>query len=268
MREVVRDDLHPYLGALRGPLENRGADLLPALIGRGADGQVAPAAVHVEALRHKALLELDWNRSVRAQQKLASALPATLPSWIDGLDRQAELVELRSFAWDAVERAALRRDGEVDAFNTRAWQKKDKNADPEKVPNSEEEQQVRVTNEYRRMLGRCALAWNPKIQAAAQGHSDWMSLTGTFSHFETDPERKTPVDRLRLADYSGGGSENCSLGDAGAEGAHVGWLHSSGHHRNILVATHREMASAIAGIYWTQNFGAGHEFEQELSPKK
>ena len=88
------------------------------------------------------------------------------------------------------------------------------------------------------------------------------SFTGTRK------ERRSPVDRLRLAGYMGGGSENCSLGDSGAEGAHVGWLHSSGHHRNILFATHREMASAVAGIYWTQNFGGGHEFEVELSSKK
>jgi uncharacterized protein YkwD len=220
-----------------------------------------------EAFR-AALLELDWNRSVRAQHKFAIALPGTLPPWLDGLDRHADVVDLKTFAWDAAERAALRRDAEIDALNARLWQRKDKNTDEQSLANGEEQEQVRVTNEYRRMLGRCVLAWNPRIQVAAQGHSDWMSLTGTFGHFETEPERRTPVDRLRLAGYTGGGSENCSLGATGAEGAHVGWLHSSGHHRNILVATHREMASAIAGIYWTQNFGAGREYEHELSPKK
>jgi uncharacterized protein YkwD len=215
-----------------------------------------------------ALLELDWNRAVRTPRKLAISLPATLPPWIDGLDREAETVELKSFAWDRKERAALRQDAEVEALNARTWQKRDKDAAEVQIANNEEQRQVQVTNEYRRMLGRCVLAWNPKIQAAAQGHSDWMSLTGNFGHFETDPERKTPVDRLRQAGYMGGGSENCSLGDSGAEGAHVGWLHSSGHHRNILVATHREMATAVAGIYWTQDFGAGREFEQERSSKK
>lgn len=212
-----------------------------------------------------ALLELDWNRDVRTARKLAITLPATLPPWIDGLDRTADSLELKSFAWDPRERAALQRDADVEALNARMWRKKYEGANE---ANSEEKRQVQVTNEYRRMFGRNVLAWNPKIQAAAQGHSDWMSLTGNFGHFETDMARKTPVDRLRLAGYAAGGSENCSLGDSGAEGAHVGWLHSSGHHRNILVPTHREMASAISGIYWTQNFGAGREFEPELSSVK
>jgi len=125
---------------------------------------------------------------------------------------------------------------------------------------------VRVTNRYRALLGRRALAWNPKIQAAAQGHADYMSLTGNFGHFEPDPARHGPAERLKLAGYPGGGSENCHMGDSGAEGAHLGWTHSSGHHRNLLIESHREMASGIAGPYWCQNFGAGREFEARLAP--
>ena len=117
------------------------------------------------------------------------------------------------------------------------------------------------------MFGRRVLAWNAKIQAAAQRHADYMSLTGDFGHFEPDPLRHSPADRLKLEGYKSGGSENCHMGDSGAEGAHLGWTHSSGHHRNLLIATHREMASGIAGPYWCQNFGAGREFEAELAPK-
>jgi uncharacterized protein YkwD len=215
-----------------------------------------------------ALEELDWNRSVREPRKIPLALPVTLPTWIDGLDRAAENVDLKSFAWNARERVALRRDADVEALNAQVWRAKAKSTAEAQLANNEEQRQVIVTNEYRRMFGRCALAWNPRIQEAAQGHSDYMSLTGEFGHFEKDPSRHAPVDRLRLAGYNGGGSENCSLGDSGAEGAHLGWTHSSGHHRNILTPTHLEMASAVAGVYWTQNFGSGREFEAQLTSEK
>jgi uncharacterized protein YkwD len=48
------------------------------------------------------------------------------------------------------------------------------------------------------------------------------------------------------------------------QAAHDGWLRSSGHHRNILMPGHREMASASASNYWTQNFGADTAFQREL----
>ena len=78
-------------------------------------------------------------------------------------------------------------------------------------------------------------------------------------------ERERPqFDRMRLAGYDHGVSENCHMGSGSAEGAHQGWRRSSGHHRNLLMAGHREMASALASIYWTQNFGTGTQFLGEL----
>jgi uncharacterized protein YkwD len=219
-----------------------------------------------------AVLEIAWLRSFarapenKALPPLAFVLPSTVPPWIEGIDRDADSVDLASFAWDAKERAQLVRDAHVEAFNARAWTMSQ--TDAASVARSEEQRQVLVTNEYRKMLGRCVLAWNPKIQAAARGHSTYMANTGDFGHFEKDPARKTPGDRLKLAGYTAGGSENCHMGDSGAEGAHTGWTHSSGHHRNILGAGHREMASACESIYWTQNFGGGREFEKDLEQAK
>ena len=114
-------------------------------------------------------------------------------------------------------------------------------------------------------MGRRALAWNPRLQAAAKGHSNWMSETGKFSHFnDEDPTRTTPGDRMGLEGYNAGISENLHQGGAGPEGAHYGWTQSSGHHRNLLMPGHREMASAVAGAYWTQNYGVGRGFLEEL----
>ena len=211
-----------------------------------------------------ALEELDWNRGVQKPRKLAFALPADVPAWIDGVDRDADAVDLKTFAWDAKERAGLLHDARVEAFNARLW--KEPQSNPACVARSEEQKQVLVTNEYRKMLGRRALAWNPLIEAGARGHSDYMANSGDFSHFEKDPTRKTPNDRLKLAGYTWGGSENISMGDTSAEGAHQGWIHSSGHHRNILGPDHREMGAACTSLYWTQNFGAGREFEKQIEP--
>ena len=120
-------------------------------------------------------------------------------------------------------------------------------------------------DEYRAMMGRRTLAWNPQVQAAASMHSEYMADTGDFGHFERgDPKRRTPGDRMNLCGYSSGGGENCYAGSASPRSAHDGWLHSSGHHRNILAPGHREMASGVVGNYWTQNFGRGTGFLNDL----
>lgn len=212
-----------------------------------------------------ALEELDWNRAEREKRKLAFEWPAALPAWLDGLDRAGESIDLHSFAWDAAERRQIVRDEQVEAFNARIW--KVHEPDAARAASPEEQKQVEVTNEYRRMFGRCALAWNPRLQEAAQGHSDYMAETGEFSHFEKDPTRKTPFDRMKLAGYKAGSSENCYQGGGSAEAAHAGWMQSSGHHRNLLMPRHRELGSANAGVYWTQNFGAGNDYEKDLVPK-
>jgi uncharacterized protein YkwD len=226
---------------------------------------------HQPAPFRAALSEIAWLEAfardpAQKQLELVFALPPEVPAWIEGIDRDADSVDVKTFAWDVKERAQLVHDGQVEAFNARAWTMPQ--SDAACVAHSEEQKQVLVTNEYRRMFGRFVLAWNPKIEAGARGHSDYMANTGDFGHFEKDPARKTPADRLHLAGYTAGGSENVSMGDSGAEGAHVGWIHSSGHHRNILMPGHREMAAAITSVYWTQNFGGGREFEKDLVPQK
>jgi len=223
----------------------------------------APKRARLSSAFRTALEEIAWSRGAQAARKLAFAWDASLPTWIEAIDPALEVVELSTFALDARDAAELARDAAVIAFNEAAWKKA--GTDGVAAPNAEERRQVEITNAYRALLGRRVLAWNPRIQAAAQKHADYMSLTGDFGHFEPEPARRTPADRLKAEGYASGGSENCHAGDSGAEGAHLGWTHSSGHHRNLLVATHREMASGIAGPYWCQNFGAGREFEAQLA---
>ena len=91
-----------------------------------------------------------------------------------------------------------------------------------------------------------------------------MAATRDFGHYEEDPERRTPNDRMRLAGYVHGVSENCHQGVVDPQRVVASWIRSSAHHRNLLMDTHRETASAVRGAYWTQNFGTDSAFEEEL----
>lgn len=204
-----------------------------------------------------ALEEIEWNRALHKDRDLDFKLPSEVPDWIAGIDVELEAIDVKSFAWNAEERAALAENRAIALANQGRWSSKEWVG--LQAANSEERAEVEITNEYRAMLGRIVLSWNPKLQAAAQIHSDYMSTSGDFGHFEPDPKRHSPEDRMRLQGYTGGEGENCHMGDSGAEGAHVGWLHSSGHHRNILEPLHREMACAVSGSYWTQDFGNASE---------
>lgn len=226
----------------------------------------APKSVSLPKKFRAAIEELAWNRARQAELGLSFEKPVELPPWVAGLDLEANEVDLHGFAWDANERKARVYDDRVQAFNEHIWETYEAAEDDETSEASNgAQEQVRITNAYRMMFGRRALSWNARIQVAAQGHSDWMSKTGKFSHFnDEDANRTTPGDRMRLAGYNSGISENLHLGGSGPEGAHRGWASSSGHHRNLLMPGHREMASAAGGQYWTQNFGIGQKFLEEL----
>ncbi|MCB9913842.1 MAG: CAP domain-containing protein [Planctomycetes bacterium] len=212
----------------------------------------------------ESLADLEWAEREAGALGLALEHPAELPAWIGAVPTELDAVSLHEFAVDEAERERLAYDRAVRAWNARTWADAKSLGDDER-PDNVEQRQVQITNDYRLMFGRRALAWNPKIQVAAGMHSDYMADTGDFGHFEQgDPKRRSPFDRMRLAGYENGVSENCHMGSGSPEGAHDGWCHSSGHHRNLLMPGHREMASAMTGSYWTQNFGTGRGFEAEL----
>jgi uncharacterized protein YkwD/pSer/pThr/pTyr-binding forkhead associated (FHA) protein len=120
-----------------------------------------------------------------------------------------------------------------------------------------ERKQVEITNDYRLMFGhRRALRIHPMLVTAARGHSEDMSKLGFFDHFSPVPGKRDPSDRIKLAGYPMVGcSENIAMAGGDPESAHNGWIHSSGHHRNLLSPAWIEMGSGAAGRNWTQNFG-------------
>lgn len=115
---------------------------------------------------------------------------------------------------------------------------------------------LKVTNEYRAMFRHQPLALVAALDESAQGHADEMARLGYFAHFSEVPGRRTPFDRMKLAGYNGGASENIALNDS-APMAHYAWCHSSGHHRCLLNPGYTEVGLGNSGRLWVQNFGTG-----------
>ncbi len=158
------------------------------------------------------------------------------------------------------------------------------------VADESEARQVEVTNEYRIMFGRRAVLIADKLVLAARAHCDDMMRGGFFGHFNErllgmKPGEKVPKQacgcssdgllpgcshgpdaRIRAQGYEFiACSENIHAGSGDPESAHRGWIHSSGHHRNILTTAWKEMGSGRAGRDWAQNFGLPPGAEEAAS---
>jgi uncharacterized protein YkwD len=254
----------PEKARLYWPVQQRVDELVAGL----REAWDRPSRAKISSDHREALEELAW---CRAQQELCTlvfdlSLPAELPDYALLVRPDEATLELRDFCWDGAEYEGRAQDRAVRARNLALWEAKAQEGRPEEQrAAAEERRQVEITNEYRLMFGRRRLAWNPRLQAATELHSAYMAETGNFGHFEEDrPETRTPFDRMRLCGYTMGISENCHMGGGGPEGAHEGWTHSSGHHRNLLMPGHREMATGHDSGYWTQNFGTDTSFLSDL----
>jgi hypothetical protein len=122
--------------------------------------------------------------------------------------------------------------------------------------NVEELDACRATNEYRILFGLRALRYSAGLARAARGHSEEMEKLNYFSHSSPTPQNRTPEQRCQRegARYS---AENIAQGQHSGRAAVDGWLHSSGHHRNILGKGHQAVGLGQAGRLWTQCFGSG-----------
>lgn len=171
------------------------------------------------------------------------------------LPAKSSRVTLRNVALTPAERERLDRDADVLKFN----------ATTQTSAQKQEVEQVWITNMYRLMFGRRALAIHDKLVRSSRGHSEWMARTGIFAHINPhDPKRRTPADRIKLEGYESSGSgENLAM-TGGARAAHDAWCHSSGHHRNLLFESHNELGVGNVGNYWTQNFAGGGDYAGNL----
>ena len=86
-----------------------------------------------------------------------------------------------------------------------------------------------------------------------------MAQRGFFAHMSPVAGKTTPYDRVRLTGMRPiGVSENIAQA-SGPDGAHNGWCHSPGHHRNLLAAGWKLIGVGNVGHLWCQNFAAGEQ---------
>ncbi|QKW10060.1 sigma-70 family RNA polymerase sigma factor [Streptomyces sp. NA04227] len=119
-------------------------------------------------------------------------------------------------------------------------------------------QVTQLVNNERAKNGCGPVTANPKLQSAAQGHSDDMADRDFFSH--TDPDGGDPGDRITAAGYRWSTyGENIAAGQQTPAQVMEGWMNSSGHRANILNCDFKEIGvglrQAPSGPLWTQNFG-------------
>lgn len=122
------------------------------------------------------------------------------------------------------------------------------------------EEVVRLTNAERARAGLRALAADPLLGAAAQGHSSDMVARAFYSH--TSPDGSQPWDRAAAAGARRRAiGENIACGQRSPAEVVEGWMNSPGHRANILKADFTHIGIGFAGggqmgTYWTQLFGA------------
>ena len=161
--------------------------------------------------------------------------------------RRAALLSARPDALSSWERALQQR--------CRDRQLLARNAAPDPRVAPAEREQVRITNEYRLLMGLPALALEPRLVASARAHSEEMRRLGYFSHTSPTPELRSMQERIARAGIARVPvGENIAKGYATPQAAFEGWYRSPGHHRNMLGAAWARLGAGVEGDLWTQNY--------------
>lgn len=126
-------------------------------------------------------------------------------------------------------------------------------------------------NTERARYGIPALALNPVLTTAAQGHAEDMWKRHYFDHIT--PEGRTYVDRIRRLGYLTPRNDECgcglsceclpafALGENIAQGQFTveqvmrDWMNSPAHRQNILSTEFRDIGFGLFGTVWVQTFG-------------
>jgi Ca2+-binding RTX toxin-like protein len=118
-------------------------------------------------------------------------------------------------------------------------------------PSAEEQYLLELINAERAKTGAQPLAFDGDLNEAAEGHSEWMIATDTFSH--TGAGGSSAGQRMTAAGYSFTGSwtwgENIAWATTRSPAGyqdevqllHANLMNSSGHRANILNANYREV---------------------------
>ena len=129
---------------------------------------------------------------------------------------------------------------------------------------SEEQEFLRLINEYRAQNGLQALALSDSLNRAAAWKSKHMADENYFAHDDT-PINRSWVQRLRDCDYTYNAwlGENIAAGYSTANSVFNAWKNSPGHNANMLGSNYTAIgigrayrASSTYGWYWTTDFGS------------
>ena len=211
-----------------------------------AEGLPALDALTGEWARREALLAT-WMPKVAAGRTQSERLRAVAQGWkstgVDPADAEAALARLA--AVDAGLAGAESTAAQVLAENERLFAR---------LP-AEAVAGMRSLNTLRMACGLTPLLVDPKLCAAAVGHSADMEQYGFFAHQSPLPGKQEPWDRATLAGTTASG-ENIFMGSPAAADAIKGWFLSPGHHKNMFGDRHRRQGLGRSGKHWTQLFGA------------
>ena len=273
--ELIRDESrYPYPCAPpHAPEENRRRyELAQPLIEdatRAIRHRLASTpAVEMPERLVEALALIQWSRAaqLRAFNELSISIElgdTGLPTWFYGIPIAPELgvqtVSLASMAFSRKEAEVFADNARVESsnqdFRKRALGQA-KNADAKKVVEDEFEV-LRLTNEYRRLLGLRSLLWDPRLQTSCSQHAEYLYGVRDVAHEQPTEASKTPTLRAKHAGYPAHVFENCHLGSTTADDAFKAWTRSSGHHRALLMEEPREIGIARFGDAWVECFGFG-----------
>ena len=115
------------------------------------------------------------------------------------------------------------------------------------------EEFVSLLNSYRVSVGCAPLAWDGRVAAVAEAHSQDMVARDFFSH--TNPDGDSPWDRLGDAGISFTlAAENIAWGYTSGEAVLNGWLGSPGHRANIENCALTHHGVGLADWHWTHVF--------------
>ncbi len=196
--------------------------------------------------------DLAWVHDRNAEYFIEA--PLDVPSYVLAIDPTIEELDLHAFAWTRQEMIGHRRDAdqvERSAARLKSW----KHEQPAQVPDAHEMELVQLVNDYRRMMGRSALAFNAKLHVAASVHADNIARTGVLSHLQDVPAQRSPTERMASAGYDQGAAENLAGNLYEPREVLAFWLRSSQQHRTLLEPVYTEVGAARTGLYWVMDFG-------------
>lgn len=219
----------------------------------GAIGRIDPG---VQKVADKVKRLIGW-----IAQLQGTSADTEQESFLDYVRQMAnQKLDIKNFARNGTERRTISDDNQIMRDNELG----------ETAANGNEKEHVRLVNEYRRMMGERCLRINDKLGEAARRHSEYMKSSGQFAHqIPGHPDGAGPQDRARRAGYGSGVGENIAMNSRGhtPQSALDAWLHSSGHHRNILNPRWRVMGAGDAGSHWTELFGGQEDGSEPREPR-